>query len=545
MPSITLPGFLGGGKLATPALTGLTSEQSRGIELADSVWQEFMSQTDAAAHADKWMRGDNEKPSLPRELTDDEEYRELQESSPTPWLRLAVVGLSQNLYCEGHEPSFAPGDDPAADPPDDQNVWKKLWQPNRMDSRQVAVHRSALAHGVSYVVLERAKISFTREDSIRLRGVSALHAAALWRDDGDDEFPVLFIEAREISTVSGALRGYEVTISDEAHTWRLERSLADERDVQNRGGTLDRDWAYVSHEAHGFPVCPVVRFANDLDLDGRVQGEILPFIPLAKRIDQDTYDRLIVQRFGAWTVRTISGLNIPEDPVKRAALARFLRVNDLLTSSDPNTKFGTMAATPLDGYIHARDSDIRDLAAVTQTPPHYLLGLSPNVSADGLVEAQAGLMRKVDERQHLFGESWELVMRLGAYALGMEKAASDFEAQMKWRDTESRSLAGVADALGKLAQMVGVPVQMLWDRIPGWTAQDTTRATEILEQQSADAELMAMMEGGIDLGGDSGRVDPPTDGLKDAPVGPAPGALLNAEARRRKILQVRNGDGTF
>jgi hypothetical protein len=173
-----------------------------------------------------------------------------------------------------------------------------------------------------------------------------------------------------------------------------------------------------------------------------------------------------------------------------------LRVEDLLVSPDVNTKFGTLDATDLKGYIEARDADLRDLAAVTQTPPHHLLGMSPNVSADGLVEAQAGLMRKVDERKHLFGESWERVLRLGAHMMGgdMASEAADFESQMLWKDTESRSLAQSADALGKLAQMLGVPFEMLWERIPGWTSKDTEDAKKILEKQMADQMLMQELE---------------------------------------------------
>ena len=223
----------------------------------------------------------------------------------------------------------------------------------------------------------------------------------------------------------------------------------------------------------------MVCFRNRTDLDGNVQGEVIPFIPLAKRIDQDTFDRLIVQRFGSWKIRTIAGIKQPETKAGQEELARILRVNDLLISDNPETRFGTLDHTPLDGYIAARDADIRDLAAVSQTPPHHLLGLSPNVSAEGLVEAQASLMRKVQERQHSFGESWELVMRLGAHMLGFREIAEDFNAQVRWRDTEVRSFQQVADALGKLATMVEVPVEMLWRELPNWTQQDIERAKKL------------------------------------------------------------------
>lgn len=72
----------------------------------------------------------------------------------------------------------------------------------------------------------------------------------------------------------------------------------------------------------------------------------------------------------------------------------------------------------------------------------------------------------------------------------MSDEAADFESQMLWKDTESRSLAQSADALGKLAQMLGVPFEMLWERIPGWTSKDTEDAKKILEEQRKADLLM-------------------------------------------------------
>jgi hypothetical protein len=45
---------------------------------------------------------------------------------------------------------------------------------------------------------------------------------------------------------------------------------------------------------------------------------------------------------------------------------------------------------------------------------------------------------------------------------------------VSWQDTEVRSMAQAADALGKMAQMLGVPVEALWERIPGVTQIDIT-----------------------------------------------------------------------
>jgi hypothetical protein len=135
--------------------------------------------------------------------------------------------------------------------------------------------------------------------------------------------------------------------------------------------------------------------------------------------------------------------------------------------------------------------------------------MAPNVGVEGMVEAQAGLMRKVDERKHLFGEAWERWFRLGAHMLGMDEESKDFESQIWWKDTESRSLAQSADALGKLAQMLGVPYQMLWERIPGWTSKDTEDAVALLEEQRAELMLMQELGLGAADAGAAGAGSPP------------------------------------
>ena len=480
-------------------------KQATALSLAKDLFPEFLAQRDAALIAEDWIRGRNDKPSKPREAT--REYKELGDRAPTPWLGLVVTSVAQSLYVEGHRPKKGRDDSP---------VWTKLWQPNGMDSRQIPVHRGAIGHGLAFVKAIEGTNQLTGEKLTQFRGISAMRMAAWYEDLALDEFPMHAIEAWP-ENVDGEM-GWRVILTDDEADY--EMACAGERG--------DGRWHFIEPRDHKAGVPPIVKFSNNQDLEGNSHSDIVPFIPLASRIDQDTFDRLVVQRFGSWKVRYIAGMAKPSTEEEARLKALALKVEDLLISPDHQTKFGTLDATDLEGYIKARDADIRDLAAVTQTPPHHLLGLSPNVSAEGLVEAQAGLMRKVDERKHLFGESWERVLRLGAHMSGMPEQAADFESQMLWKDTESRSLAQSADALGKLAQMLGVPFEMLWERIPGWTSKDSEDAKRILEEQRA-ADLL-MQELALDAGA--------------APdTGAAPGKDNLSEEERKRQNRLQGGRG--
>lgn len=489
------------------------------VALADRMWDDYSHQRDQAEIADTWLRAENERPVLPEDQWAPD-YKALQEVSPSAYIRVAIAEMTQCLYVEGHLPgNTAQAVNTAGPARSFSDVWSKIWQPNRMDGRQIAVHRGALAHGVSYVVAEKAKMTFSDEDTVSLRGVSALSGCALWRTTEVTEFPEAFIEVRTEADDEGNEMDV-VQVYDERYVYILHRR--DQSSDRNRN-----EWIPIDRREHGASVCPVVAFCNDEDLDGNVMGEIRPVIPVLKRIDQDSFDRLIVQRFGSWRIRTATGIELPDnDSPDAAAFERFLAVNSLLTSDNEKASFGTLEPTALDGYIAAKDSDLRDFAAILQVPPHHILGLSPNVSAEGLVEAQASLMRKMEERQHLFGESWELLMRLAAHIMGMREASIDFSAQVTWRDMESRSLAQIADALFKLSEIL--PPELLWNRLPNWTQQDTEMAIALREKMRQEQELVLEKEAEVMAAG-----APPSGG--------GGGGLDDAEQRR--INRMRGGHG--
>lgn len=446
------------------------SEQSDKAKLIrDVLWPALRAERDHIGRLDKWYRWEHDRPFSPR--TASTEYRQLSDEAQTPWLGLVVTAVAQSCYAEGYR---------SASESTNSQAWE-WWQRNRMDARQIAVHRAALAYGTSYMLGTAGADPLTGAAMPVLRGVDPSEMTAFYEDPAADEWPQYALRI-ESARISGS-PGWVMKLYDDRNVWRFH--------ADSGGGTLE----FIEWQPHGSLVCPVVRYCNMLDLKGRTPGEVEPLIPLAGRIDQTVFDRLIVQRFASWKVRTISGMVAP-DGTDAAAEKLRLAVESILVAEDPDTRFGTLDATDLAGFIAAKDADIRDLAAVSQTPPHHLLGQMANLSAEALAAAEASLMRKVDERRHSFGESHEQTLRLAAHIAGDDVGAGDFAAQIVWKDTESRSLAQAADALGKLATMLGVPVEYLWSKIPGWTQQDVDAAKAMAEQGGGVADLMRQLVNG-------------------------------------------------
>ncbi len=419
---------------------------------------------------DRYVRGVHAGPYMPR--TANAEYKLLAQRCISNFLPMVVAAPSQALSVEGYHRSGSSSDAPE---------WASGWQGNGLDSRQAAVYRAAITYGHSFVVT----LPDERDPKLpRVRGVSARCMWAAYDDPASDEWPLYALELPKLPGAKGSVKGW---FYDDRHVYP---AMADEESVTLGPG-----------RAHGLGVCPVRRFAAQVDLEGRTIGVVEPLIPLQDRINQTVFDLLIAQTYGSFKVRTVAGMTPPlkrdpetgepvldadGNPVPKPVTVDSSR---FLMAPDADTKFGTLDETPLSGFIESVGMSLRHLAVVSQVPPHYLLGDMVNLSAEALAAAETTLMRMVAEFKRSFGESWESVLRLCARIAGDEVGAADLASQVQWADAESRSLSQTVDALGKARQMLDVPARALWSRIPGFTDTDRASWPEMAAEEDSAARL--------------------------------------------------------
>lgn len=397
--------------------------------------QAYLHERDRLELIDQWYRWKHPRPTLPKRITP--ELRHLVDLSRTPWLGLVVTTVAQAMSVDNYRSEV-----------DTAGPWY-TWNANKFPVRQTAVHRAALAYGYAFVTVLPGEENNGRRTSV-MRGVSPRRMVARYGDPAEDDWPMYAMKVHVQPDKAMLLRLYE---DDVVHHLGTDAS----------GSAVE----YISYDVHDAGVCPVVRYANMLDLEGRADGEVEPFISVAARVNKTTYDRLLTQHYSSWKVRTIAGLAEPttEEEANRKKLQ--LRQDDILVAEDADTKFGTLDETPLTGFLEAERADLESLAAVTQTPAHNLTGQLINLSAEALAAARAALTQKVAERRTSFGSSHVQALQLAAALEGDEGAANDVHARVTWQDMEVRSIAQAVDALGKAATMLGIPVEALWARIPG------------------------------------------------------------------------------
>lgn len=397
----------------------------------------------------KYLRDDPDErrleglpPSIPPDVA------RLARVSRLNFLKLIVNTRVQGLYVDGFGTPEAAENSP---------VWK-LWQANRMDARQIGIHRAAVAYGVAYNVVTPGT------NGTAIRGVSPRKLTALYEDD-DDDWPVYALQ--ELGggrwRLLDAEFSYDLVKKDD--TWGVGL-------VQAHGGVFE-----------GQPVCPVVRMRETRDLDDPVRGVVEPHMCTQDQINITTFGLLVAQHYGAFRQRYILGWLAESEEVRLKASA-----SKLWTFEDADLKVGEFQQTQLDGYIQSREASMRHLATMAQSPVPELLGELINVSAEALAGTLDSHYRALGEEKTSLGEDWEQTLNLAAE---MNGDAPEPDAQVKWRDTKVKSFAEIVPGLAILAEKLGVPAEELWSLVP--TIDQSTverwkkRAEEIEREKEAEA----------------------------------------------------------
>lgn len=395
----------------------------------------------------RYLSGEHDLPYMPKGAK--AEYEHLARRAVTNWTPLLADTYAKGLFVDGYRPARAS---------ENATPWT-YWQGNGLDARQSIAHRGALEYGAAYTLVLPGTVGARRMPVIR--PLSPLRSAAWFRDD-DDEFPEVAL--RRLGTAADGTGLIQLLDSTSVYTFARPKAT----EAAPKPG-----WILSKTEEHGLGVTPMVRFRDRLD--GEATGIIRPILTLQDRVNEVVFSTLIALQYASFRQRWATGLAIPEDEDGKAVEPFRAAVDRLWIAEDESARFGDFAQTELSGHHSAYDSTVRTLAAIAQVSPNILTGDLVNLSADALAQMEASTQRKIGEYETIFGESWESALRLAARAAGDTAAATDLGSEVRWRDTEARSLAQTVDALGKIATMLGVPVEALWDRIPGVTDADVQR----------------------------------------------------------------------
>jgi len=396
-------------------------------------------------YLDELYRGNHPMPDVPEKFR--LLFRGFQKIARTNYLALVVEAPLERMNVVG----FRVGDNDTAD----DATWQR-WQQAHLDADQVAVHRMMLSMRRGYTMVgahprKPGQVVITPEHPTQVihesypedrREVRA--ALKLWVDDvGGYLRANVYLPAGEAGLNAGRVFRYrgarnssqEVLLASQSHNLLFEAF---------------QEWELIDSMPTGLDDVPITPFENRFDPIRGARGEFEDVVDIQLRINNTIFHRLVAEQFGSFRQKAILDYVLERD-ANGDPIPPELR-NDPGTAwifepgEDGNrpTLFEFSQTSTAD-IISAAAADVRDLASISRTPPHYLLTGMVNVTGDALKAAETGLIMKV-KREHIPEASggWEATM---AKAALLSDDPTDFtSAETLWADPESRTLGELADA---------------------------------------------------------------------------------------------------
>lgn len=406
--------------------------------------------------------------------------RELQEKAKTNY-----VGLVTNAPCERMEvQGFRFGDDP--DTPADEEA-NKIWQYNNMDLLSEIAHITAASLSRVYlmvsppkpgkvyplITVEDPRMTIVEHDPADMNEIRA--ALKMWEDDIDGVVKAIVYLPYSIHYFIGKSGNFYKNID---YDTLKNRMVA--------GG----NWEYAGSLPNPLGEVPVVPLNWRPGLHGTSMAEAEEGFSIQDRINATILDRMIISRAQAYKQRWAKGIKIPKNDQGLAKPPFDPGADILWAVESPDAQFGEFKEVDITMILKAVRDDVGDFAAITKTPPHYLLGEIVNASGDALKAAETGLVSKTKMRMKSAGWTWEKVIKLAFGWMGDYTKQHEILAETIWADPESRSRAELADAILKETQM-GLPPEMAFERL-GLTPAQIKRAMQLMRQEEMrQAMLMA------------------------------------------------------
>jgi hypothetical protein len=346
--------------------------------------------------------------------------------------------------------------------------------------------------------------------------ISARSFALVWGDPDDDETPVVTFEDASSCIVAyepgsrrkrrAALRRWQdgdkfmAVLYLPGEVWKFERPVDRAVKTEDMASVDTQLDAWRPREMREEPnpqpnpmgVVPVVELFNRPLLAEDPISDVTGVIAMQDAVNLLWAQLFTASDYAAFPQRVVLGAERPMIPILNEAgevigekpldLEK-LAADRIAFITGENAKIAEWTAANLEAYTNVIEVAVGHIAAQTRTPQHYLIGKMANLSADALLAAETGLVKRCEEKQLWYGQALREVFALIALAQGDEEKAKDLRSgYMLWADSESRSQAQVADMLLKLKQ-IGFPFEFLAARL-GLTPAEVVDLLAMIEREN-------------------------------------------------------------
>lgn len=414
--------------------------------------------------------------------------RHFQEMARTNYIKLVNDAPVARMSVKDF--TFGSGKDPDGDA-------KKIWSANDMALQSKKLHMASAIFGDGYLLvgppdLETGLPTMTVQDP-RIAIVEpdpqfptkSLAGLRMWEDGvAKKTIAVLYLP--------GSISVYTCNMVNSASGMKT--------DITQRllGHTLGYGFQLQAEYPNPLGEVPLVHFEWQPDYNNLSLGEAEMVLHIQDRINQMILDRLVTANSQAFQKIFATGVTPAEDkkggPKKGPTRPPWeLGPNHMWVAGNEKANFGAIPAVDFKQMLEATQDDIADMAAITQTPGHYLMGRIANVSGDTLTQAESGFASKTRLRMEAMGWGWERAMRLAFKYMGDRAKAMEPEVTVIWANPIARKDVDAADAASKWTA-AGVELGLVMDQFGEWSSEQITFNREHVEEMKAQEQEMAQKQ---------------------------------------------------
>lgn len=396
--------------------------------------------------------------------------RDLQEKAKTNYISLVLKAVTQRMKVKGFKFSGQIDKDAA-----------RFWKANSMELQSAIAIDHAAKYGESYalvsppdddngvpvVTIEDPRCCIVEKDPVR--PLKRLAGLRVYRDDRIGRIvTVLYLPDANLvyyGPSSGENFDYEIGAQRILH-----------------GGLGAAGFELV--EVHENPIGEVLLICGPWQPETRLAECEEGAFEIQDRINHTILARLIITKSQAYRQRMVAGARVPQSGPNKGKPPFNPGADMVWVIDDPSAKVYDMEQADIKQLLEAIRDDIGDLAALTQTPVTYLTNRMVNVSGTALQAAQHSHVAKVRRRMEAMGWYFETIIKLCFKYTGNPKA-EEIDSEVHWDDPEVRTMAELADLVGKFNGVI--PLELIMERV-GFHPDEIERALTRMEQEKREQQ---------------------------------------------------------
>lgn len=372
-------------------------------------------------------------------------------------------------------------------------VWK-WWRASRMDSGQIELYRSALRDGSAYIMVDFDTIKGMPRFTVHTMDDGA--AGVAYHRDPERPSDPLF--------ASRFFRTFDPLRPGETGTARRTVYLQHEIRKYKRGGTSttwqqvqdagDLAWPLPWNDWRGQPLgVPVFEFGvpGDSEIDqiiGLQNALNKTWLDLIAAADASGFPILAVEYNGQLLGPSGDDDDLTGADEFRVAPARAIEVGD--------ARIHRIEAANLTPLMDVAWSLTAAIAGVSRTPQYYLrpVGGSEVPSGEALKQLESGLVKRAEERQRSFGQSWAdaigMAIRIARTYGSLPASEEEIAIDVTWADPNTRNEFAMAQ-VAQAQKSLGVPDEQIWSLL-GYSAEQISAFHDSVRQsRAADVAAIA------------------------------------------------------